>query len=190
MKKTTVKKMLICASMLLCFLGGVLVSFNASLDTSPLEPESKPQNQQEDDVTENVAEIFQDLDLEEMRQRIQEIQEALNEGVQIPPQGNIILEGSHTARHIERLVEESIFAPTPDGLVPTPEVAIQIAEAIWLPIYGERIYNQQPFIAQYYPRLDVWFVRGTLPSALHRGGTANIVIRKSDGQILSVTHTR
>jgi len=188
MKKTTVKKILVCVSMLLCFLGGVLVSFNASVDASPLEQESNPQATQVDAVPENVEEIFQNVDLDEIRQRIQE---ALNEEVQnLPPQGNIIAEGSHTARHIERLVEESIFAPTPDGLVPTPEVAIQIAEAVWLPIYGERIFNQQPFIAQYYPRLDVWFVRGTLPSALHRGGTANIVIRKSDGQILSVIHTR
>lgn len=35
-----------------------------------------------------------------------------------------------------------------EGYVPNKETAIKIAEAIWLPIYGNKIYNSKPFRAK------------------------------------------
>jgi len=70
--------------------------------------------------------------------------------------------------------------------VPNEEVAIKIAEAIWLPIYGEKIYDQKPYII-YLLKDSVWIVTGTLPEN-ELGGTAYIEIQKSDGKILKVTH--
>ncbi|AEV99384.1 hypothetical protein A4D02_34280 [Niastella koreensis] len=86
--------------------------------------------------------------------------------------------------------------------VPDAETAIKVAEAVWLPIYGNRIYNEKPFIA----RLEnnkVWIVEGTLkgdsvynskPNPNSRsifivvGGVAHIEIQKSDCKILQVSH--
>jgi ABC-type antimicrobial peptide transport system permease subunit len=72
-----------------------------------------------------------------------------------------------------------------EGYVQDPETAIKIAEAVWLDIYGEDIYNEKPFDAVL--ENDVWTVRGTLP-ILALGGTAEIKISKQDGRILEVYH--
>lgn len=70
--------------------------------------------------------------------------------------------------------------------VPNEETAKKIAEAVWLPIYGEKIYSQKPYVVSL---LDdsVWVVKGTLPKN-KRGGVAYIEIQKSDCKILKVTH--
>lgn len=69
--------------------------------------------------------------------------------------------------------------------VPDQETAEKIAEAIWFPIYGDRIYNQKPYIIS---SIDsIWIVKGSLPSG-KKGGTAYIEIRKRDCKILKVTH--
>lgn len=71
-----------------------------------------------------------------------------------------------------------------DGFVPDVQTAIKIAEAVWLPIYGERIYGEKPFNAELID--GVWSVRGTLHTT--HGGVAEIEINKSDGKILRVSH--
>jgi hypothetical protein len=71
------------------------------------------------------------------------------------------------------------------SLVPNSETAIKIAEAIWLPIYGEQIYSETPFVATLMDS-TIWIVKGTLHTAL--GGVAYIEIQKSDCKILRVTH--
>jgi hypothetical protein len=74
-----------------------------------------------------------------------------------------------------------------DGFVPDDSTAIRIAEAVWLPLYGESIYDSQPFVA----RLEgdsVWIVEGTLPEEYMLGGTPYAEIRKSDAGIIRVTH--
>jgi DNA-binding XRE family transcriptional regulator len=69
--------------------------------------------------------------------------------------------------------------------VPNKETAIKIAEAIWLPIYGNNIYRKKPFVAKL--RADnVWIVEGTLKE--QKGGVPYIEIRKNDCKILKVTH--
>lgn len=69
--------------------------------------------------------------------------------------------------------------------VPTEEVAVKIAEAIWLPIYGEKILKYKPYKATLKDK-KVWIVTGTLSKGL--GGTPYIEIQKSDCKILVVTH--
>jgi len=77
------------------------------------------------------------------------------------------------------------FVPK-EGFVPDAATAIQIAVAVWVPIYGrENIERQKPYHAEL--RNGVWFVYGTLPTGT-RGGTAEAEIAKSDGRVLRVIH--
>ena len=71
--------------------------------------------------------------------------------------------------------------------VPDAKTAIKIAEAIWLPIYGEKIYKEMPFIATL-KNSKVWIVKGTL--RFTKGGTAYIEIQKKDCKILEVYHEK
>lgn len=70
--------------------------------------------------------------------------------------------------------------------VPNEETAIKIAEAIWLPIYGEKIYNQKPYIVSLVND-SIWVVTGTLAEN-KRGGVAYIEIQKKDCKVLKVIH--
>src|ERR1700694_3852686 len=69
--------------------------------------------------------------------------------------------------------------------VPNAETAIKIAEAVWLPIYGEKIYENKPFKAKL-KNSNVWIVQGTLKNDL--GGVPYIEIQKKDCKILKVYH--
>jgi len=73
-----------------------------------------------------------------------------------------------------------------DGLVPTADVAIRIAVAVWEPIYGEKnIERQKPFNTTL--THGVWRVQGSLPPGW-LGGTALAEISQKDGRILRVSH--
>jgi len=74
-----------------------------------------------------------------------------------------------------------------EGYVPDEATAIKIAEAIWLPIYGNTIYTEKPFKAVL--KNEVWIVEGSLPEG-YKGGVAEIEIAKDDGQILRVSHSQ
>ncbi len=69
--------------------------------------------------------------------------------------------------------------------VPNEETTVRVAEAIWLPIYGQGIYASRPFHAKLKDS-NVWEVEGTLKSA--KGGVPFIEIQKSDCKILKVYH--
>ena len=72
------------------------------------------------------------------------------------------------------------------GYVPNAETAIQIAIAIWEPIYGkEQIAGEKPYKATL--KEGVWFVEGSLPKGW-RGGVAEAEISKDSGAILRVSH--
>lgn len=79
--------------------------------------------------------------------------------------------------------------PLPSDLVPNKETAIKIAEAVWLPIYGKKIYNEKPFTAEL-TSVGIWIVKGTLQNANlgAKGGVAYIEIQKSDCKILKIYH--
>ena len=73
------------------------------------------------------------------------------------------------------------------GLVPTQEVAIQIAEAVLVPLYGaERIRQQKPF--KVHLSAGVWIIEGSYPEAGKPTGVALVQLRQEDGQLLQVTH--
>jgi len=72
------------------------------------------------------------------------------------------------------------------GFVPDSATAIRIAEAVWIPIYGEKlIASEKPYRATL--RGDTWIVTGSLPAGV-TGGTAIAEIAKRDGRIRRVIH--
>ncbi|WP_051327532.1 NTF2 fold immunity protein [Desulfatibacillum aliphaticivorans] len=95
-------------------------------------------------------------------------------------------------RNIYEKLEKNGHIPE-EGIVPDAETAIRIAEAVWLPIYGDSILEKKPFVAVLIG--EDWFVYGTLPSppkptVAYFGGIPYIRIRKADGKILGVIHTK
>jgi len=74
-----------------------------------------------------------------------------------------------------------------DGYVPNAETAVKVAEAIWLPIYGDKIYNNKPFKATLRNN-EVWVVEGTLHN--QRGGIPYAEIQKKDCKVLRVIHSK
>ena len=73
-----------------------------------------------------------------------------------------------------------------DGFVPNEQTAIQIAVAVWTPIYGkENIERQKPYKA--WLKDGIWHVAGHLPKNMV-GGVAIAEIQKSDAKIVRVSH--
>ena len=90
------------------------------------------------------------------------------------------------------------------GFVPDKETAIKIAEAIWLPIYGEAIYDELPFQARLLGD-SVWVITGTRTIHIDgytlssdttingkfytvSGGVLYARFRKLDCKIIEVSH--
>ena len=72
------------------------------------------------------------------------------------------------------------------GFVPDAQTAIKIAEAVFIPIYGEEnIKNERPFRATL--KNGIWIVTGTLPGET-LGGSAVASIAKDTGRIIGVGH--
>jgi hypothetical protein len=76
------------------------------------------------------------------------------------------------------------------GYVPDAATAIKIAEAILVPIYGEKVINEEkPFKAGL--KDGIWTVEGTMHTPegqITLGGVAVIEISRTDGAILRVSH--
>ncbi|WP_413666466.1 NTF2 fold immunity protein [Mucilaginibacter sp. Mucisp86] len=70
-----------------------------------------------------------------------------------------------------------------DGFVPDEETAIKIAEAIWLPIYGKKIYDEEPFNASL-TNDGNWIILGSLGYGRHGGGELMAVLQPKDGKII------
>lgn len=83
--------------------------------------------------------------------------------------------------------QESEDGYVPDeGFIPSKEVAIKVAVAVWEPIYGaEKIAEEKPYRATLAD--GVWTVEGSLPKG-SKGGVALARIAKKDGRILHVIH--
>ena len=72
------------------------------------------------------------------------------------------------------------------GYVPDQRTAVSIAEAVLVPIYGDKVIREKtPLRATL--RDGTWIVAGTLPRG-YVGGVATIEINKDDGRILRVSH--
>jgi hypothetical protein len=83
----------------------------------------------------------------------------------------------------------------PEGYVPDSAVAVQIAEAVLIPVYGKaKIESEKSFTAKL--KDGVWTVSGTLRCPDGKGGTntdcaggvATVEISKADARILSMIH--
>lgn len=73
-----------------------------------------------------------------------------------------------------------------EGFVPDAKTAIQVAEAVLIPIYGEaQIVSERPFKAELTGK--TWHVEGSLPVGAS-GGVAEVWISKNDCKVLRVTH--
>jgi NTF2 fold immunity protein len=99
----------------------------------------------------------------------------------------IALATSLVAGHSQSQPETS-FKPK-NGFVPDAATAVRIAEAVLIPVYGEKkILSERPFNASL--QGDVWTVAGTLHCGAPRcdGGSAEVKISKSSGQILNMIH--
>lgn len=82
------------------------------------------------------------------------------------------------------------FKPS-EGFVPDAKTAVRIAEAVLVPVYGEKqIESERPFKATL--QKGVWTISGTLncgaPPSECEGGTAVVKISKASGEILFMTH--
>jgi hypothetical protein len=81
-----------------------------------------------------------------------------------------------------------------EGIVPTKEVAIKIAEAVLVPIYGkEKIESEKPFNVEL--KDGVWCVTGSIPKPVKQngvvlGGVFIIEIAKNTGEVISVGHEK
>ena len=88
----------------------------------------------------------------------------------------------------EIVLVKMLYNPNPlpeTGVIPNEDAAIKFAEAIWLPLYGDRIYNGYPIVAFYDGKTDQWFVRGTLPRVM-MGSWAEIRFIGTDARILHI----
>lgn len=77
------------------------------------------------------------------------------------------------------------YVPT-NGYICSAEVAIKVAEAILIPIYGaQSIKRQRPLNAELCEGL--WRVTGTMPRGI-KGGVVCIEIEKESGCVVNLSH--
>jgi hypothetical protein len=85
--------------------------------------------------------------------------------------------------------EASAVVSTPRRLRANAETAVKIAEAVLIPVYGEKeIISERPFKAVLAD--NIWRVSGTFHCDAARcfGGVAEVNISKKSGQILRMIH--
>jgi hypothetical protein len=79
-----------------------------------------------------------------------------------------------------------------EGFVPLETTAKQIAEAVLVPIYGQKLISaQKPF--KVVLKDGVWIVEGSTPAdrgALYVGGNFTVHISKMTGEILQLSHSK
>lgn len=77
--------------------------------------------------------------------------------------------------------------PPPQGFVPTAEVAIKIAEAVAVPVFGQEMVGAElPLKATL--ESGVWRVEGADNSKDTFGGVLEITLSQKDGRIISIEH--
>jgi hypothetical protein len=81
-----------------------------------------------------------------------------------------------------------------NGYVPNEATAVRIAEAVFIPIYGEKhVFSERPFQAKL--KGDIWTVKGSLPKPpkpgdIVVGGTMVAEIERTTGRIQAVYHLK
>jgi NTF2 fold immunity protein len=91
--------------------------------------------------------------------------------------------------------DEENWYPTPwgksyrpkAGVVPNKETAAIIAEAILIPIYGDKqIQSEKPFKVTLQD--NIWLIEGASPELPQPGGNFVVRLSKVNGKVLFVTH--
>ena len=76
------------------------------------------------------------------------------------------------------------------GSVDSAKMAKEKAEMLWIEKYGDSIKKEKrPYMVMFDNQNQVWLVEGTLKKNWD-GGVPHILIRKSDGKVLSVWHDK
>lgn len=83
---------------------------------------------------------------------------------------------------IDEFPSDIVLGPVDDA-----KTAKKQAEKIWIDIYGKSVKKEKPYKISFDEDQQVWLVQGTLPRN-YNGGTAQILIQKSDGKVLAVWH--
>jgi len=73
-----------------------------------------------------------------------------------------------------------------EGYVPDSTTAIQIAQILFVRVYGEQVLKKKPFIATL-KNGETWIVEGSLDEGMD-GGVPHVEIQKSDGKIINLYH--
>lgn len=79
------------------------------------------------------------------------------------------------------------------GSIDDADMAKEKAEYIWRKIYGDSIKDERPYKVFIDDSNDAWLVTGSLHTGLFsskKGGTAHIIIKKSDGKVLAIWHEK
>ena len=88
------------------------------------------------------------------------------------------------------IVSSCISLNATDKII-TKDDALKIAENNFVKMFGKKVLSKKPF--DVFLKDDVWYVKGTLPSqpgVIMKGGVPYIEIRKKDGKILNIYHTK
>ena len=111
-------------------------------------------------------------------------------------------EDQQSSQQIEYVMNDSLstdfytdmksYVPA-EGFIPTADIAVKIAECVPLEIYGkESIEKEKPFSVNLVN--GIWVIEGHIPngndSALTFCGQSYVEIRKSNGEIIKLLHTK
>lgn len=97
------------------------------------------------------------------------------------------MDGEPDLEDINQLYDLDNYIPKA-GYVPDDSTAVNIALAVWKPIYGDGIYENQPFNVSIY-KDSLWLDYGTLPDKYSVGGVPYAFIDRKTGKVIKVIHT-
>lgn len=72
------------------------------------------------------------------------------------------------------------------GYVPDSTTAVQIAQILFVRVYGEKVLEKKPFVATL-KNGNIWVVEGSIDKGVD-GGVPHLEIQKSDGKIVYLIH--
>lgn len=74
------------------------------------------------------------------------------------------------------------------GYVPDSTTAVQIAQIIFVRVYGDKVLEKKPF-KTVLKNQGIWIVEGSLKAG-EDGGVPHIEIQKADGKIVDLYHSK
>lgn len=75
-----------------------------------------------------------------------------------------------------------------EGLIKNEEMAIKIAEMYWYSMYGERIYQDIPFVG-FIICDSIWHVT-SIPAPRQHGGNLHMEIKARNGEVISIGYSK